>query len=67
MGIQKKMDAENFDHRIKESNIALESKKNELNELMRLLNNEKEERKKTQIQVLHFCDFEYFELKIEIF
>lgn len=52
MTIQKRLDAENAEHRIRDLNSALERKKQELNELNSLLNNEKEERKRTQMQVL---------------
>lgn len=51
MAIQKKMDSESYENRLKELAVALERKKQELNELNGLLNNEKEERKRTQIQV----------------
>lgn len=49
--MQKKMDTENFENRMKEIIIAFESKKTENGELNRLLNNERDERKRTQIQV----------------
>lgn len=51
MLMQKKMDTENFENRMKEIIIAFESKKTENGELNRLLNNERDERKRTQIQV----------------
>ena len=51
MIMQKKMDTENFENRMKEIINALESKKTENGELMRLLNSERDERKRTQIQV----------------
>ncbi len=58
--MQKKIDADNYEHKIRDLNIAFDSKKSEMSELTRLLNNEKNERKKTQIHVNFLFFFTFY-------
>ena len=62
MIMQKKMDTENFENKMKEIIIAFESKKTENGELNRLLNSERDERKRTQIQV--FSSFSHLKKSV---